>query len=67
MNITAFTMSYITDTINLQVEVEGQTYVVALQHVVGQELNHDGVDYLHSHGHGHGDDLNAGGGIIDFE
>ena len=66
-NVTGFTIDYVTETINLAVTVEGTTYTVALQHVVNQELQDDGVGYDHTHGHGHGEDLNAGGGIIDFE
>ena len=50
--------------------IAGETYDVTVVQVA-YNLLPIVVDYTHGagigHGHGHGDDLNAGGGIIDFE
>lgn len=53
--------------------VGGASYVVKVIGIEKYTFSTDGfvTDYTHGlghgHGHGHGDDLNAGGGIIDFE
>lgn len=65
-NITELVVTYGTKTITIPVTVNGITYEVVVENVSGQTLNYVGEEYG-THGHGHGDDLNAGGGIIDFE
>lgn len=53
--------------------IGGTNYVVKVIQVDKYTFSTEGfvTDYTHGqgigHGHGHGEDLNAGGGIIDFE
>ena len=49
--------------------IGGTNYVVKVIQVEQYTFSTEGfvTDYTHGHGHGHGEDLNAGGGIIDFE
>lgn len=66
-NVTALTVDYATQTIARTLTIDGVTYRVSVDGVVGQTMSSDGEPYSHDHGHGHGDNLNAGGGIMDAE
>ena len=66
-NVTELLLDYSTETLTLTVTIDGISYDVVVEHVKDQTLSFVGDWYDHSHSHGHGDELNAGGGIIDFE
>lgn len=59
------------ETITYTMTFGGQTYTIKVKNVKQYNIIPVTEDYNHGggigHGHGHGDDLNAGGGIIDFE
>lgn len=70
-NLTGAATTEIYETNTYTMTIAGASYTVTVVKVNNYTIEPETVDYTHGHGighgHGHGDDLNAGGGIIDFE
>lgn len=69
--VEGFNITYNLETVNYAITVISKakaevTIVVPVEKVTGVSIESK-YTISHGHGHGHGSDLNAGGGIIDFE
>lgn len=70
-NLLYITVKRTVKTYAVTIKVGGQSYTATFKEYIGYQYKGVCYDYTHGHGighgTGHGSDLNAGGGIIDFE
>ncbi|WP_125040846.1 carboxypeptidase-like regulatory domain-containing protein [Bacteroides faecalis] len=66
-NLNYIEVEQVRQTYVVTMKISGKDYEVEFVEYIGYNYKANCTDYSHGHGHAHGDDLNAGGGIIDFE
>lgn len=70
-NLSSVTATENIETVTYTMNFDGQKYPVTVKQIKQYMVTRTVEDFTHGqgigHGHGHGDELNAGGGIIDFE
>lgn len=70
-NLSSVTATENIETVAYTMNIAGQNYLVTVKQIKQYMITRTVEDFTHGqgigHGHGHGDELNAGGGIIDFE
>lgn len=70
-NLSSVTATENIETVAYTMNIAGQNYLVTVRQIKQYMITRTVEDFTHGqgigHGQGHGEDLNAGGGIIDFE